>query len=127
MSDGRSIFRVDLVYDQPFTDDRRRGDCEQSLEYGNRCGALGNFFFLMLQSDQYEKQWHYHTDGNQVHTMLRKRNPIMDSFRKYGLHLPEQKASPPIKHKGVDMDSSGGYSDGLYGFLSRRNTCVPGR
>ena len=42
-------------------------------------GALGYFYLLMLQSDAYEKQWHYDSDGNQAYTMSRKRNPIMDS------------------------------------------------
>ena len=36
---------------------------------GDRYG-LGNFYFSMLQSEQYEKQWHYDSDGNQVYTML---------------------------------------------------------
>ena len=29
---------------------------------GNRYGALGDFYFMMLQSDQYEKQWHCESD-----------------------------------------------------------------
>ena len=64
---------------------------------GNRYGALGDFCFMMLQSDQYE--WHYCSDGNQVYTMLR--NPIMDSFRKYGLHLPEEAAPPDEQREWI--------------------------
>ena len=85
-----------------------------------RSGALGDFYFMMLQSDQYATKWHYDLDGNQVYTMLRKRNPIMDSFRKNGLHLPEEKASSN-EQKGLD-GLLWRHSDGLDGKSSSRNT-----
>ena len=65
----KNIIRIDLVYDQPFPNDRRRGavtDSDYPLESG--------VFFMTLKFDQYEKKWQYDSDGNRVCTMLRKRN-----------------------------------------------------
>ena len=81
----------------------------------NRYGALGDFYFMMLQSDQYEKQSDYDSDGNQVYTMSRKRNPIMDSFRRKGLHLSEEKTSSNTQ-KGEDMASLGDTVMALTGY-----------
>ena len=72
----------------------------------NRYGAVVDFYFMMLQSDQYEKQSDYDSDGNQVYTMSRKRNPIMDIFRRKVLHLSEEKTSSNTQ-KRVDMASLG--------------------
>ena len=92
---------------------------------GNRYGALGDFFFMMLQSDPHDKKWHYDSNGNGVCTMLRKRNPIMDSFRRRGLHLPQEETSPGGQEE-VDM-ASFGVRNGLDGLSGRRNTIVLGR
>ena len=40
------------------------------MERGNRSGTLGDFYFMILQSDQDEKKWYHDSDGNQVYTML---------------------------------------------------------
>ena len=34
--------------------------------------------------------------------MLRQRNPITDSFCKYGLHFPEEEVSSPNEQEEVD-------------------------
>ena len=54
----------------------------------------------MLESDPYEKKWHNDSDGYRV------RDPIMDSFRKRGLHLPQEE-TPPDGQGDVDMTSFG--------------------
>ena len=79
--DAKGILRVDMVFHIPLltTDDAvksRTVTCRWNVV--NRYGALGDFYFMMLQSDKYEKQSDYDSDGNQVYTMLRKRNPIME-------------------------------------------------
>ena len=76
------------------------------LNLVNRNGALGDFQFMMLQSDPYEKKLLCDSDGNRVCTMLRKRSPIMDSFRRRGLHLPHEETSPGGQEE-VDMTSFG--------------------
>ena len=70
----------------------------------------------MLQSDQYEEQWHCESDGNQEYTTLRRRNLIMDSFRKSGLHFPEEKAPSSNTQKGVNMASLGDTVMALTGY-----------
>ena len=81
----------------------------------NKYRALGDFFFMMLQSDLNEQKWHYDSDGNRVCTMLRKRSPIMDSFHKRGLHLPQEETSPGGQCEGGHGGLLGGYRDGLDG------------
>ena len=51
-----------------------------------------------------------------MHTMLRKRNPIMDIIRRRGLHPPEE--TPPVGQGMVDMR----HSDGLIWQSGRRST-----
>ena len=43
-------------------------------------------FFLMLNMEQFEKNWHDGSDGRCGHTVIRKRNLIRDSVRRFGLH-----------------------------------------
>ena len=60
----------------------------------------------MPKFDQFEKKWHEGSDGNRVCPMLRKQNPIMDSIRRRGLHLP-QAETPPTGQGEVDKTSFG--------------------
>ena len=53
----------------------------------------------MLES---EETWHCDSDGNRVYTMVRKCNPIMDSFRRRGLHLPREE-TPSCGQVEVDV------------------------
>ena len=73
---------------------------------GIRYGALGYAFFMMLKLDQLEKKWHYGSDGNRVCTMFWRQNPIVDSIRRRGLHLP-QEATPPMRQGEVETTSFG--------------------
>ena len=62
---------------------------------GKSYGALGDTFFSM---------WHCDSDGRRVHTLSRKRIPIMYSTRRRGLHLPQEE-TPPVGQGTVDMTS----------------------
>ena len=81
---------------------------------GNRYGALGYSFFMMLNLDQHKKVWHYDLDGNRVCTMLRKRNLFMDSIRGDGLQFPREGTSP-VGQGEVDLTSFGDAGMALYG------------
>ena len=54
---------------------------------------IGEFHFLPLQSDPYEKHWHCDSDGNKTYTMLKKNNPLMEGFREWELHGPREVAT----------------------------------
>ena len=74
-----------LEYDQPFVDSGRCGkvqDNSQPLECGLSCGEPGEIFFQFLHNDPFAKHWYYDAEGNKLCTMLKKRNPFMESFRK---------------------------------------------
>ena len=79
----------------------------------------------MLQPDQYEKKWHYDSDGNRVCTMIRKRNPVMDSIRRREFHLPQEETTKCTTGGGHGLLR--GRGDGLDGVSGRRNTIVSGR
>ena len=40
------------------------------------------------------ENWYYDSEGNKTYTMFKKRNPIMEGFRKWRLHGPKVAASP---------------------------------
>ena len=61
---------------------------------GDRCGALGDTFFWLQKMEQFEKAWHYDEQGRRTYTMLRLRNPIMDSIRRFGLQPPQEETQP---------------------------------
>ena len=70
---------------------------------------------MMLKLDLYEKKWHNGSDGNRMCTMLRRRNPIMDSIRRRGLHSTQEE-TPPIRQGEVDMTSLGDAVAALSGY-----------
>ena len=49
---------------------------------GSRYGEMGEMFFQLLHNDPFAKHWYYDSEGNKTYTMLKKRNPIMEGFRK---------------------------------------------
>ena len=51
------------------------------------------FYFLVLQSDPYEKHWYCDSDGKKTSTMLKNDNPVMEGFRKCELHGSKEAAS----------------------------------
>ena len=55
---------------------------------GGRHGEMGEFYFSLQHNDPYEKHWHYDSDDNKTHTMLKKNSPLMEGPRKWGLHDP---------------------------------------
>ena len=58
----------------------------------------------MSNAKQFEKTWHCNERGWRTNTTLRLRNPIMDSFREFGLH-PPLKETPPNEQGVVGMAS----------------------
>ena len=56
---------------------------------GDRYGALGDTFFWLLKMAQFEKTWHHDEQGRRAYTMLRLRNPIVDSIRRFGFQPPQ--------------------------------------
>ena len=77
-----------------------------------------------MMLDPHEKKWHYDSDRNRVCTMLQKRNPIMDSFRRRGLHLP-RKETLPIGQEEVDMASFGDAAMALSGYQVAERQLYP--
>ena len=57
-----------------------------SWNVGSRCGDAGELYVMLLKNDPYEKHRQYDAEGNKLHTMLKKNNPIMEGVRKWGLH-----------------------------------------
>ena len=55
---------------------------------GNRCGEMGEFYFLPLQNDPYEKHWHCDMNGDKKYTMLKKNDSFVEGFRKWRLYGP---------------------------------------
>ena len=96
---GRSTFRLRVEYEQPPSDDRRCGENTYNgvpLECGRQLRVARGHFFWMLKMEQFVKNWHHDPQGKRVYTMLRLRIPIMDSIRKFGLHLPQEDTSPDL-------------------------------
>ena len=104
---GRNTIRAVVEHDRPLADDRRRGDVTHSgssLECGKQVWSTGWYLLLDVEKGTVREKWHYDSDGRRVHTMLRKRTPIMDSIRRCGLHpLPEEVL--PVGQSMVDMTS----------------------
>ena len=48
-------------------------------------GKWGEMFFQVLHNDPFAKHWYYESEGHQLCTLLKKRNPIMESVRRRGL------------------------------------------
>ena len=51
-------------------------------------------FFQFLHNEPFAKHWHCDVEGNKLCTMLKKRNPFLDGFRKWWLHAPKESAIP---------------------------------
>ena len=86
---GSNTFRFGVEHDQLLADDRRRCDATysgMSLECGRQMWAAVT------------------SKARRMYTMLRLRNPIMDSIRRFGLHLL-QKETPPDGQCTVHMTS----------------------
>ena len=45
---------------------------------------------MKLKTERFEKTWHHDEQGRRAQTMLRLRNLIMDSIRRFGLRLPQE-------------------------------------
>ena len=82
---------------------------------------------MMMQSDQYEKKWHFDSDGNQVYTMSRKRNPMTDCFRKKRASLSWREGIIKLRKKVVGHGLLWGRSDGFDGISSCRKHCCTRR
>ena len=39
---------------------------------GGTHGEMGEFYFLLLHNEPHEKHWHYDSDGNKTHAMLKR-------------------------------------------------------
>ena len=100
-------FRTVVEHVRPPADDRRRGDVTSPLERGKQVWSTGDTFFLMLKMEQFEKRWHYDSEGRRVHTKIRKRNPIMDSIRRCGLHPPPEEMVAMTSFRDTVMALSG--------------------
>ena len=61
---------------------------------GSRYGEMGEMFFQLLHNDPFAKHWYYDSECNKLCTMLKKRNPFMEGFRKWWLHGPKEAAFP---------------------------------
>ena len=98
----------------------------------DRFGRWESFSWL-LKMEQSEKTWHYDEQGRRTYTMLRLRNPIMDSIRRCGLHPPSEE-TPPDGQGTVNMASFGDTLIALSGnqpaeaqlYQSDKNWAYPG-
>ena len=65
-----------------------------SWNEGSRYGLMGEMFFQLLHKDSFAKHWYYDGEGDKLCTLLKKRNPIMESLHKWGLQGSRVEASP---------------------------------
>ena len=91
-SDG-GIFTWDnlVQHDQSHTDYGRSSevpDSCQTLECGQSLwenGKMYDMFSEFLHNDSFAKHWYYDSEGNKLCTLLKKRNPIMETIRNCSL------------------------------------------
>ena len=61
---------------------------------GCRYGELGDMFFELQENVPLVRQWYRDVEGNKVCTKSKKNSPFVESFRQWGLHVPEAAAVP---------------------------------
>ena len=96
-SDGGILVWDNLVRGQPLADYGRSTKMQdgcQSLERRQSLWKNREMFFQSLHNDPFAKHWYYDSEGDTLCTLLKNRNPIMESFRKCGLHGSRVEVSP---------------------------------